>query len=182
MDAWAPLPSLLPSFSFKIVFTDTRERGFCKAGGSAEYISEHPPSWPLNGHFSVHVLCTHPYTATKVQNSIYLKLFLLKNVYSLRDFPSFLDYVGFFPPPFFSASLHSSFHLNLDIAGGGQCWTIVSPSHKWWPLPRSSIVMWWKSCQAGGVSSRKYGPVWNSFGGNGVSAPSCCVAFPSMTH
>ena len=32
VDAWSPLPSLLPSFSPKIVFTDSRGRGFCAAG------------------------------------------------------------------------------------------------------------------------------------------------------
>ena len=63
VDSWSPFPSLLPSFSFKIVFTDLRGRGFCAAGngsvfwGGAGYmvcpVCEQSPCCPLNSPFSV---------------------------------------------------------------------------------------------------------------------------------
>lgn len=74
--------SFLPSFSFKIVFTDSRGRGFCAADNGL-FLDEVLDAWcdqfvkcPQAGHFSVCVL----YVSKSSKISTYLKLFLLKNV------------------------------------------------------------------------------------------------------
>ena len=70
--------SFLPSFSFKIVFTDPRGRGFCAADNGLfldEVLAERCDQF-VNCHFSVCVL----YISKSSKISTYLKLFLLENV------------------------------------------------------------------------------------------------------
>ena len=68
VDAWSPLPSLLPSFSFKIVFTDSRGRGFCTAGNGLffeemlalqydQFVNSHPAVCSVVPFLCVCVVC-----------------------------------------------------------------------------------------------------------------------------
>lgn len=95
--------------------------------------------------------------------------------------PVFLITGGLFPS-FFSTFLQTPLYLNLDISAGGRCWTIVSASQSSDLCPNTPSFYIVEGPRAGQNVIKETWSHVDSFGGKGVSDPSCCVEFHLIIH